>query len=118
MKRAQRFRLEDQRGTEINFELPDFLKDNSNKWKTLNSSSNETMTLADINESETQKKPPGKAPQPAPRLSINRYNSQNNCVDANGYPEAIIENGDRNHGSYNSFSQGTTSSNNLSKCFN
>ncbi|XP_044736099.1 regulator of G-protein signaling loco [Chrysoperla carnea] len=35
LKRAQRFRLEDQRGTEINFELPDFLKDkeNSNKKK-------------------------------------------------------------------------------------
>ncbi|KRT86723.1 hypothetical protein AMK59_2231, partial [Oryctes borbonicus] len=27
LSRAQRFRLEDQRGTEINFELPDFLKD-------------------------------------------------------------------------------------------
>ncbi|XP_026676703.1 regulator of G-protein signaling loco isoform X2 [Diaphorina citri] len=26
LKRAQRCRLEDQRGTEINFELPDFLK--------------------------------------------------------------------------------------------
>jgi len=26
LKRAQRSRLEDQRGTEINFELPDFLK--------------------------------------------------------------------------------------------
>lgn len=30
MKRAQRSRLEDQRGTEINFELPDFLKDKEN----------------------------------------------------------------------------------------
>lgn len=28
LKRAQRSRLEDQRGTEINFELPDFLKVN------------------------------------------------------------------------------------------
>lgn len=26
LKRAQRSRLEDQRGTEINFEMPDFLK--------------------------------------------------------------------------------------------
>ena len=26
LKRAQRSRLDDQRGTEINFELPDFLK--------------------------------------------------------------------------------------------
>ncbi|KAF6216900.1 hypothetical protein GE061_001250 [Apolygus lucorum] len=30
LKRAQRSRLEDQRGTEINFELPDFLKDKEN----------------------------------------------------------------------------------------
>ncbi|KAK6635518.1 hypothetical protein RUM44_000770 [Polyplax serrata] len=30
LKRAQRNRLEDQRGTEINFELPDFLKDKEN----------------------------------------------------------------------------------------
>nr|CAD7461698.1 unnamed protein product [Timema tahoe] len=30
LKRAQRCRLEDQRGTEINFELPDFLKDKEN----------------------------------------------------------------------------------------
>ncbi|XP_065337501.1 regulator of G-protein signaling loco isoform X3 [Cloeon dipterum] len=34
LKRAQRGRLEDQRGTDINFELPDFLKDkeNSPRW--------------------------------------------------------------------------------------
>lgn len=31
LKRAQRSRLEDQRGTEINFELPDFLKDKENQ---------------------------------------------------------------------------------------
>ncbi|KAL0269753.1 UNVERIFIED_CONTAM: hypothetical protein PYX00_007383 [Menopon gallinae] len=33
LKRAQRSRLEDQRGTEINFELPDFLKDKENEPK-------------------------------------------------------------------------------------
>lgn len=32
LKRAQRSRLEDQRGTEINFELPDFLKVNKMKF--------------------------------------------------------------------------------------
>ncbi|XP_059488201.1 regulator of G-protein signaling loco isoform X3 [Neocloeon triangulifer] len=34
LKRAQRGRLEDQRGTDINFELPDFLKDKENtpRW--------------------------------------------------------------------------------------
>lgn len=31
LKRAQRSRLEDQRGTEINFELPDFLKVNKKR---------------------------------------------------------------------------------------
>ncbi|XP_054260544.1 regulator of G-protein signaling loco isoform X2 [Macrosteles quadrilineatus] len=34
LKRAQRSRLEDQRGTEINFELPDFLKDKENTPQT------------------------------------------------------------------------------------
>ncbi|KAF7995057.1 hypothetical protein HCN44_004529 [Aphidius gifuensis] len=33
LKRAQRSRLEDQRGTEINFELPDFLKQNKENGK-------------------------------------------------------------------------------------
>ncbi|XP_031780001.1 regulator of G-protein signaling loco isoform X3 [Nasonia vitripennis] len=33
LKRAQRSRLEDQRGTEINFELPDFLKNKENGQK-------------------------------------------------------------------------------------
>nr|XP_012146955.1 PREDICTED: regulator of G-protein signaling loco isoform X2 [Megachile rotundata] len=33
LKRAQRSRLEDQRGTEINFELPDFLKNKENGGK-------------------------------------------------------------------------------------
>lgn len=32
MTRAQRCRLEDQRGTEINFELPDFLKENEHNF--------------------------------------------------------------------------------------
>lgn len=31
LNRAMRSRLEDQRGTEINFELPDFLKDKENE---------------------------------------------------------------------------------------
>lgn len=34
LSRAQRSRLEDQRGTEINFELPDFLKDKENNQST------------------------------------------------------------------------------------
>lgn len=37
LNRAMRSRLEDQRGTEINFELPDFLKDKENEQKNNNS---------------------------------------------------------------------------------
>lgn len=88
--------MEDQRGTEINFELPDFLKDNnSSKWKNINNPSTDDMTSTDLNESETHKKPSGKAPQPAPRLSINRNNSQNNCVETSSYTETINDSGDR-----------------------
>lgn len=43
LKRAQRSRLEDQRGTEINFELPDFLKDKEN-FTTSGQSATTTVT--------------------------------------------------------------------------
>lgn len=69
LKRAQRFRLEDQRGTEINFELPDFLKDNKLKK----------------DDGDSPRKL-GKAPQPAPRLSISRNNTLN---------ESSLENGEK-----------------------
>lgn len=72
LKRAQRFRLEDQRGTEINFELPDFLKDNKpNDWN-----SAKLVAAADaMNAKDSVNKKTTKAPQPTPRLSINRNNS-------------------------------------------
>lgn len=93
LKRAQRSRLEDQRGTEINAELPDFLKDNGrSKLRKVKAASpatkytsNESSTISD----ESIKKPLRKAPQPAPRLSINKSlssqihindnDSQRNC---------------------------------------
>lgn len=82
LKRAQRFRLEDQRGTEINFELPDFLKDNKlRKLKT-----NDDSDAKDVTELQQQKKSIGKTPQPAPRLSISR-SSDNNSEYANGSPD-------------------------------
>lgn len=64
--------MEDQRGTEINFELPDFLKDNNNKlrkFRAADDSMGNEFTCDSM-----QKKPLGKTPQPAPRLSISRSN--------------------------------------------
>ncbi|KXJ79387.1 hypothetical protein RP20_CCG001149 [Aedes albopictus] len=46
LKRAQRSRLEDQRGTEINFELPDFLKDKENFTSTSQSATTTTSATA------------------------------------------------------------------------
>lgn len=73
LKRAQRFRLEDQRGTEINFELPDFLKDNDinsrNKFRKTKAGSSASDEAAEqSNSAETV--PPIKVtpPQPAPRF--------------------------------------------------
>ncbi|XP_049804565.1 regulator of G-protein signaling loco isoform X2 [Schistocerca nitens] len=48
LKRAQRSRLEDQRGTEINFELPDFLKveTNSFRWDQANGMKNHALKIS------------------------------------------------------------------------
>lgn len=91
LNRAQRARLEDQRGTEINFELPDFLKDSDNLQscsklrKILNSdntivdshrTSNENIETSSKNASNVPipsiRLSPGHKPNPAPRLSIGR----------------------------------------------
>lgn len=93
LKRAQRSRLEDQRGTEINFELPDFLKDKE-KYQNLtsvgnklrktrfNESPSNSVSLYnnvdnDTNNNDVLKSPTSsgshifqRPPQPAPRLSI------------------------------------------------
>ncbi|XP_065355708.1 regulator of G-protein signaling loco [Calliphora vicina] len=67
LKRAQLARLEDQRGTEINFELPEFLKNTDN----LNSSSSSSNNNNNItNENSLNTTPVERPPQPAPRLSI------------------------------------------------
>lgn len=83
LKRAQRFRLEDQRGTEINFELPDFLKDSGgrSKLRKVKQIVGNAVQLSPVTSSieESPRKSLGKAPQPAPRLSISRqYTSLNN----------------------------------------
>lgn len=98
MKRAQRFRLEDQRGTEINSELPDFLKDNrANDW-----SSVKLVSAADAMHSKDSSKKTMKAPQPTPRLSINR----NNCIEKDSRSSVAQENGENSLAANNSHSQG------------
>lgn len=102
MKRAQRFRLEDQRGTEINFELPDFLKDNNtNESKNTKPPTTDIINSRDISGTEMNMKPHRKAPQPAPRLSINKNNSAENS----SYSAACDE-GDKTQGPNGSYSQG------------
>lgn len=100
LKRAQRFRLEDQRGTEINFELPDFLKDNkTNDWN-----SAKLVAAADAMNTKDVNKKTAKAPQPTPRLSINRNNSIEK--DSRRSSEVANENGDNTQGAYSSYNQG------------
>lgn len=88
LKRAQRSRLEDQRGTEINFELPEFLKDKEKyanvgnklrKTKFDESPSNSISLYNNIdacNNNDPIKMNTSsphytqKPPQPAPRLSL------------------------------------------------
>ncbi|XP_034127313.1 regulator of G-protein signaling loco isoform X6 [Drosophila guanche] len=70
LKRAQLARLEDQRGTEINFDLPDFLKNKENLNAAVSKLRKVRANLSPV----TSKVPPSptEIPQPAPRLSITR----------------------------------------------
>ncbi|KAJ6635573.1 Regulator of G-protein signaling loco [Pseudolycoriella hygida] len=72
LKRAQRFRLEDQRGTEINCELPDFLKDKenfvNNKLRKTKPTEPVPMARTTFDANAT----PLVRPQPAPRYSITK----------------------------------------------
>lgn len=77
LKRAQLARLEDQRGTEINFELPEFLKNTDNAHKSTMSPSSASppsgpnnVTANDSNHLSPTPSCIEKPPQPAPRLSI------------------------------------------------
>ncbi|XP_053969443.1 regulator of G-protein signaling loco isoform X2 [Anastrepha ludens] len=89
LKRAQLARLEDQRGTEINFELPDFLKNKENLnasklrkaranlssiSKSYNATTHPTPAHTSITPTlattEELPSPQLERPQPAPRLSI------------------------------------------------
>lgn len=108
LKRAQRSRLEDQRGTEINFELPDFLKDKennlNNKFRNAVPPPPPPTTGAGVMTNgepipfqrsksieehhhnsllSTNNLSVSVRPQPAPRLSINSRNMNNNSNNNN-----------------------------------
>lgn len=108
LKRAQRFRLEDQRGTEINFELPDFLKDSGGRHKlrkvkqlhedgasilqsTSSSSIAAPLSFPPPNDADSQRKPT-KTPQPAPRLSISRQSASPNILNNNNTNDKTAQN--------------------------
>uniref|UniRef100_A0A034V1G3 Regulator of G-protein signaling loco n=2 Tax=Bactrocera dorsalis TaxID=27457 RepID=A0A034V1G3_BACDO len=95
LKRAQLARLEDQRGTEINFELPDFLKnkENLNASKLRKARANLSpinKPPAQISVAATEEQPSQTAPQPtqqerpqpAPRLSITNKLKANATVSS------------------------------------
>lgn len=73
LKRAQLARLEDQRGTEINFELPEFLKNT----ESLNKSNSE---IASSKNTVSPSIPSERPPQPAPRLSIINPGKSKLCI--------------------------------------
>ncbi|KAH8357201.1 hypothetical protein KR084_009268 [Drosophila pseudotakahashii] len=69
LKRAQLARLEDQRGTEINFDLPDFLKNKENLSAAVSKLRKVRASLSPVSKMPSM---PTEIPQPAPRLSITR----------------------------------------------
>ncbi|XP_017007502.2 regulator of G-protein signaling loco isoform X3 [Drosophila takahashii] len=69
LKRAQLARLEDQRGTEINFDLPDFLKNKENLSAAVSKLRKVRASLSPVSKAAST---PTEIPQPAPRLSITR----------------------------------------------
>ncbi|XP_017775216.1 PREDICTED: regulator of G-protein signaling loco [Nicrophorus vespilloides] len=111
LSRAQRSRLEDQRGTEINFELPDFLKDKENdgkrvkqEKKAMNGNYENRMIIGDYSnnnrvnnfcvypifqeEAEGSPRPPPLPPKPkiAPK-SLNNWNPKLRKDCSKGYLE-------------------------------
>ncbi|XP_052836905.1 regulator of G-protein signaling loco isoform X3 [Drosophila gunungcola] len=74
LKRAQLARLEDQRGTEINFDLPDFLKNKENLSAAVSKLRKVRASLSPVGKVPSCS--PTEIPQPAPRLSITRSQPQ------------------------------------------
>ncbi|XP_017859764.1 PREDICTED: regulator of G-protein signaling loco isoform X3 [Drosophila arizonae] len=79
LKRAQLARLEDQRGTEINFDLPDFLKNKENLNAAASKLRKVRANLSPVNKVSSSSGTD--APQPAPRLSITRSQQSPMKVD-------------------------------------
>lgn len=92
LKRAQLARLEDQRGTEINFELPEFLKNTEN----LNTSSGSSNNNNSNNENSLTTNNTGteRPPQPAPRLSIINPNKAKTSLSPMKVEETEVVNED------------------------
>lgn len=88
LKRAQRFRLEDQRGTEINCELPDFLKNKENFVNNKLRKTTEPVPMARTT-FETNSVPLVR-PQPAPRYSITKSPSSTSIQNADNPAKRFV----------------------------
>ncbi|KAL7293981.1 hypothetical protein TKK_0012558 [Trichogramma kaykai] len=89
LKRAQRLRLEDQRGTEINFELPDFLKNKENEKTPDSKKSRKTNTT--LKSSEHSKFYEAEEERPFLESSFNDSASlDGTIIEAN---RTVVENG-------------------------
>ncbi|RZC33398.1 regulator of G-protein signaling loco, partial [Asbolus verrucosus] len=79
LTRAQRSRLEDQRGTEINFELPDFLKDKDNELRKPLRCVGDTPNsrfYVENGEEQSQKR----VPVMSPVKNLSQYNYENRNI--------------------------------------
>ncbi|XP_033162314.1 regulator of G-protein signaling loco isoform X2 [Drosophila mauritiana] len=87
LKRAQLARLEDQRGTEINFDLPDFLKNKENLSAAVSKLRKVRASLSPVSKVPAT---PTEIPQPAPRLSITRSQQPVSPMKVDQEPETDL----------------------------
>ncbi|XP_043657165.1 regulator of G-protein signaling loco isoform X4 [Drosophila teissieri] len=87
LKRAQLARLEDQRGTEINFDLPDFLKNKENLSAAVSKLRKVRAGLSPVSKVPAT---PTEIPQPAPRLSITRSQQPVSPMKVDQEPETDL----------------------------
>ncbi|KQS52490.1 regulator of G-protein signaling loco isoform X1 [Drosophila erecta] len=87
LKRAQQARLEDQRGTEINFDLPDFLKNKENLSAAVSKLRKVRAGLSPVSKVYVT---PTEIPQPAPRLSITRSQQPVSPMKVDQEPETDL----------------------------
>lgn len=98
IKRAQKSRLEDQRGTEINFELPEFLKNDTGAQSSDEQPPQPPQTVV-----MTER------PKPAPRLSIGKSSSQQNASQQQHISSPTTNNSTVNSSNNNSLDSGILS---------